>query len=174
MAAAQLNSRVANYVAEALTTIVEDKPKIYYFSDSEITLYRLKRPPGMYKVWVANRLKAIHDLTDSQNWKKVNTTKNPADVSSRGAYLSEFKDSQLFFHGPKWLTDPKVKFKEVGTVTTNDLALDSEEVKKDAQEHGQQLSALFSSVETEDDAIFTVLNRQNNWTKSVHPRRLTS
>ena len=168
LAAAQLNSRVANYVAEALTTIVEDKPKIYYFSDSEITLYRLKKPPGTYKVWVANRLKAIHDLTDSQNWKKVDTTENPADVSSRGAYLSEFKDSQLFFHGPKWLTDPKVKFNDVGTVTANDLALDSEEMKKDTPVPGQQLSALFSSVGTEDDVILTVLDRQNNWTKSVH------
>ena len=168
LAAAQLNSRVANYVAEALTTIVEDKPKIYYFSDSEITLYRLKKPPGTYKVWVANRLKAIHDLTDSQNWKKVDTTENPADVSSRGAYLSEFKDSQLFFHGPKWLTDPKVKFNDVGTVTANDLALDSEEMKKDTPVPGQQLSALFSSVGTEDDVIITVLDRQNNWTKSVH------
>ena len=33
---------------------------------------------------------------------------------------------------------------------------------------GQQLSALFSSVGTEDDVIITVLDRQNNWTKSVH------
>ena len=173
LAAAELNSRVANYVAEALTTIVGDKPKIYYFSDSEITLYRLKRPPETYKVWVANRLKAIHDVSDSQSWKKVNTKENPADVSSRGAYLSEFKDSQLFFHGPQWLTDPK-EFKEVGIITAQEHVMDPEERKVDTQESGRQLSVLFSSVHTgcvlgtEDDAIQSVLDRQNNWTKSVH------
>ena len=114
---------MANYVAEALTTIVEDKPKIYYFSDSEITLYRLKKTPGTYKVWVANRLKAIHDLMDSQNWKKVNTTENPAYVFSRGAYLSEYHGFRIVFPGRYMPTDPKTKTNEVGMVTANDHTL---------------------------------------------------
>ena len=114
---------MANYVAEALTTIVEDKPKIYYFSDSEITLYRLKKPPGTYKVWVANRLKAIHDLMDSQNWKKVNTTENPAYVFSRGAYLSEYHGFRIVFPGRYMPTDPKTKTNEVCMVTANDHTL---------------------------------------------------
>ena len=147
---------MANYVAEALTTIVEDKPKIYYFSDSEITLYRLKKPPGTYKVWVANRLKAIHDLMDSQNWKKVNTTKNPAYVFSRGAYLSEYHGFRIIFPGHCMPTDPKTKTNEVGMVTANDHALDSTEVKKDTQKQAPQLSTLLSSLETEDDVTIYV------------------
>ena len=136
LAAAVLNSRVANYVAGALSTVVGEKPEVYYFSDSEITLYRLKRPPDIYKVWVANRLKAIHDLTDAKNWKKVSTTENPADISSKGAALSELQDSQLFFHGPPWLTDPKVTFQEVSVTAfrvnaeSHDQKLDSEEARR--------------------------------------------
>ena len=63
LAAAQLNARAGNYVADALTIVLGYKPKIYFFSDSEITLYRLKNPAETYKVWVANRLKAIQEST---------------------------------------------------------------------------------------------------------------
>jgi hypothetical protein len=56
LAAAQLSARAGNYVADALTTVMGTKPKIYFFSDSEITLYRLKKPSETYKTWVANRL----------------------------------------------------------------------------------------------------------------------
>ena len=45
LAAAQLNSRAGNYVANAVDIAVGFKPKVYYFTDSEINLYRLKQKP---------------------------------------------------------------------------------------------------------------------------------
>ena len=51
---------------------------------------------------------------------------------------------------------------------SHDQNLDSEEIKKDSQKPGQQLSVLFSSVGTEDEVIGSVLARQNHWTRSVH------
>ena len=80
----------------------------------------------------------------------------------------------MFFHGPPWLTDPKVTFQEVSVTAfrvnagSHDQTLDSEEIKKDAQDPGRQLSVLFSSVGTEDEVIGSVLARQNHWTRSVH------
>ena len=167
LAAAQLNSRASNYVANALTTVVGYKPRIFYFSDSEITLYRLKKPPESYKVWVANRLKAIHDQTDIQDWKKVATGENPADITSRGAYLPELMDSKLYFHGPEWLVDPKTKFETVGMITAENFALDSQEVRKDIQMQAPQMNALFTSTEDEDNVIEDILDRQNNWRTTV-------
>ena len=140
LAAAQLNARVANYVANALSTMVGHKPKIYYFSDSEITLYRLKKSAETYKVWVANRLRAIHNQTEVNDWHKVNTKENPSDISSRGAYLTEFVDSELFFHGPEWLTDPNVQFQRVGETLTEELqTLDKEEVRQILRTNVQQI-----------------------------------
>ena len=164
LAAAQLNARAANYVAEALTTVVGDKPKIYYFSDSEITLYRLQKPAETYQVWVANRIRAIQKQTEVKDWHKVNTAENPADISSRGAYLTEFVDSDLFFHGPKWLTDPNTQFKRVGETLTEELqTLDKEEVRKILLMNILNVS----TSKDEDDIIKNILDRHNNWKKTV-------
>ena len=167
LVAAQLNARAGNYVADALTTVLGYKPKVYYFSDSEITLYRLKNQAETYKVWVANRLKAIQETTDVEDWKKVDTAENPADISSRGMDLSDLKDSELFFHGPKWLTNKLVQFKNVGEITPDNISLDAEEVKKTSQMKGPQMNVLFASVNEEDDVLKKVLERHNNWNKSV-------
>merc|ERR1712079_290278 len=167
LVAAQLNARAGNYVADALTTVLGYKPKVYYFSDSEITLYRLKNQAETYKVWVANRLKAIQETTDVEDWKKVDTAENPADISSRGMDLSDLKDSELFFHGPKWLTNKSVQFKNVGEITPDNISLDAEEVKKTSQMKGPQMNVLFASVNEEDDVLKKVLERHNNWNKSV-------
>ena len=167
LAAAQLNARVANYVANALSTMVGHKPKIYYFSDSEITLYRLKKSAETYKVWVANRLRAIHNQTEVNDWHKVNTKENPSDISSRGAYLTEFVDSELFFHGPQWLTDPNVQFQRVGETLTEELqTLDKEEVRQILRTNVQQIVP--GSKDDDDDIIKNVLGRHNNWRKSVN------
>ena len=168
LAAAQLNARAGNYVAEALITVLGYKPKMYFFSDSEITLYRLKKPSETYKVWVANRLKTIQESTKVEDWKKVKTKENPADISSRGADLSELMNSELFFHGPKWLTDPNPQFEEVGTITPENMSLDSEEVKKALQMKGPQMNVLFASMSEEEDIIKEILERQNNWRKSIN------
>ena len=168
LAAAQLNARAANYVADALTIVLGYKPKIYFFSDSEITLYRLKNQAETYKVWVANRLKVIQESTNIEDWKKVDTAENPADISSRGMDLSELRNSELFFHGPKWLTNQQVQFKNVGEMTQENISLDADEVKKTFQMKGPQMNVLFASVEGEDDMLKEVLNRHNNWKKSIN------
>ena len=168
LAAAQLNARAANYVADALTIVLGYKPKIYFFSDSEITLYRLKNPAETYKVWVANRLKTIQESTNIEDWKKVNTAENPADISSRGMNLSELANSELFFHGPHWLINKQVKFQNVGDLTQENISLDEDEVKKASQMKGPQMNVLFTSGHEEDDMLKEVLDRHNNWKKSIN------
>ena len=168
LAAANLSARAGNYVADALTTILRYKPKVYYFSDSEITLYRLKNKAETYKTWVSNRLKAIQDSTEVGNWKKVDTSENPSDISSRGMSLNQLINSDLFFHGPKWLTDKFIKFKNVGEISEDELSLDSVEVKKAFQVTGHQLNVLFASLDEEEDVIQDILKRHNNWRKSVN------
>ena len=164
LAAAQLNSRAGNYVANAVNIAVGYKPKVYYFSDSEINLYRLKQNPDKYKVWVANRLKAILQQTEVNDWKKVDTLENPADISSRGAYLSEFVDSELFFHGPKWLINPDTIFRGVGeTLPEDQMSLEKEDIKR-----ALQVNATFSPMDNRNDSIENLLAKCNNWRKVTH------
>ena len=163
LAAAQLNARAGNYVADAITPIVGHKPKVFYFSDSEITLWRLKKPAETYKIWVANRLSAIQKSTEIDCWKKVNTTENPADISSRGAYLTEFIDSDLFWFGPTWLVDPNYKFKTMETELPKEkLTLESDEVKKSLKTNACLLQ------NEKDNVIQNILDRFNDWQKSIN------
>ena len=168
LAAAQLNARAGNYVADALTIVLGYKPKIYFFSDSEITLYRLKNPAETYKVWVANRLKAIQESTNIEDWKKVNTAENPADISSRGMDLSDLINSELFFHGPQWLLYTQVTFQNVGDLTQETITQDQAEIKKTFQMKAPQMNVLFASVDPDDDMLKEMLVRHNNWKKSVN------
>ena len=168
LAAAQLSARAGNYVADALTTVMGTKPKIYFFSDSEITLYRLKKPSETYKPWVANRLKVIQDITEVDNWKKVDTAENPADISSRGMDLAELTNSDLFFHGPKWLTNKNKKFQNVGRMSEDKVSLDSDELKKAFQMEGPHVNVLFATLDEKEDVIKDILDRHNDWRKSVN------
>ena len=165
LAAAQLSARAGNYVADALQTVLGFKPKMYFFSDSTITLYRLMKKPEKYTVWVARRIQAIQKSTEVCNWKKVDTLDNPSDISSRGMDLSELMNSDLFFKGPEWLTMKNVKYKDVGEISDEEITLDTAEMKNIFK--GPHMNILFTSLKEEDDVIKNILSRHNNWRKSV-------
>ena len=163
LVAAQLSARAGNYVADAMTPVVGRKLRVYYFSDSEITLYRLLKPAETYKVWVANRLKAIQTSTDVEDWKKVESAENPADISSRGADLTELIDSDLFWSGPEWLVNPDTKFKRmVAELPPKTIQMDLEEVKTSLN-----INACTLKNKT-DDVIEDILEKFNEWHKVIN------
>ena len=166
LAAAQLSARAANYVAEALTTVVGAKPNIYFFSDSAITLYRLKKPSEMFTTWVANRLQYIQDTTRVEQWKHVKSHENPSDISSRGSSLGELLKSTLFFKGPKWLTERNPSFVDVNELSQDESTLDCKEIKQAFK--GPHMNVLFSTLDEEDDVIKSILEKTGHWRKSVH------
>ena len=162
LVAAQLNARAGNYVADAMTPVVGHKLKVYYFSDSEITLWRLLKPAETYKVWVANRLKAIQTSTNVEDWKKVDTADNPADISSRGADLSDFVDSDLFWFGPNWLLNPDTKYKTMGAeLPPNNVQMDLEEVSK-------RTSLSVNACMLKNDVMKDILAKFNDWHKVIN------
>ena len=56
----------------------------------------------------------------------------------------------------------------VGEISEDEISLDSEEVKKAFQMNGPQMNVLFASLDEEDDLIKDILDRHNNWKKSVN------
>ena len=55
--------------------------------------------------FVDNRVKEIRKLVPPEMWNYVNTNDNPGDITSRGCKASKLKESELWFHGPKFLTE---------------------------------------------------------------------
>ncbi|XP_072400933.1 uncharacterized protein [Diabrotica undecimpunctata] len=78
--------------------------KIFYCSDSTITLSWINTSPHVLKVFVANRVAQIQSLTKTTNWRYINTKENPADLLTRGISTFELINSDIWWNGPKCLS----------------------------------------------------------------------
>uniref|UniRef100_A0A8D8TAY9 Integrase catalytic domain-containing protein n=1 Tax=Cacopsylla melanoneura TaxID=428564 RepID=A0A8D8TAY9_9HEMI len=84
-----------------------DINNIYLFSDSVTVLSWLKTPPHQLKIYVANRVSQILELTEPDQWSHVTTERNSADPASRGLRPSQLVNNGLWFRGPSFLkSDP--------------------------------------------------------------------
>ena len=91
-----------NFVKQAFP---DEELKMRYFSDSQVTLHRLQNDHGIYRPFVANRLRQIKELTKVEDWNYVTTEENTgADICSRGSALADFIDNPRWWTGPQFLT----------------------------------------------------------------------
>lgn len=75
----------------------------FLFSDSTVVLGWLATPPHKLKVFVANRVVQILQLSSLESWYHVSSKDNPADIASRGIFPASLQDSMLWWQGPAWL-----------------------------------------------------------------------
>ena len=80
--------------------------ELHLWTDSSIVLGWLQKPPRTLKTFVANRVIKIISITSNSHWKHVRTEDNPADLGTRGCSPHELIESNLWWHGPTWLTQP--------------------------------------------------------------------
>lgn len=66
-------------------------------------LHWLQTSPHLLKTYVANRVAAIREITDSIEWRHVRSENNPADAISRGQLPRVFLQNLTWFTGPSWL-----------------------------------------------------------------------
>ena len=93
-------SRLMNFVQEALKM---ELSRINCWTDSMIVQNWIRRPVGVWKSFVANRVQETQGRVEPSLWKHVTGNEKPADLLSRGMKLSELKESELWWHGPPWL-----------------------------------------------------------------------
>ena len=105
--AALLTCRSGQFVQKSLEL---DVPH-YYFSDSEINVYRIRSGKYEdYRSWVAGKMLEILDLTEPEMWFHCSTQDMPSDVGTKGCLVSEL-NFDLWFSGPQWLKLPGYEFK---------------------------------------------------------------
>ena len=100
LCAALLLSRLLHKVTNALELTIEN---VCLWSDSQITLTWIKSEPYKLKVFIANRVSEIQDLTVDYSWNYISTDQNPADVITRGILPHEIKNCHIWWNGPKIL-----------------------------------------------------------------------
>ncbi|XP_033228930.1 uncharacterized protein LOC117180542 [Belonocnema kinseyi] len=66
--------------------------------------HKIKGPSYKWKTYVANRSTKIQELTKEGIWNHVSSLDNPADIISRGINPAGLLMSDLWWHGPAWLS----------------------------------------------------------------------
>lgn len=79
--------------------------ELFFWTDSEIVLYWLRKESDKMKVFVANRVSRIQRHSQVDQWNHVKSAENPADLLSRGVTGQELIDSGLWWHGPSFICD---------------------------------------------------------------------
>lgn len=102
LCAALLLAELINKFRDIVTSSL-DISRIRLWSDSTVTLCWIRTPAYRLQTFEANRVQKIQNLTKNCPWDYVNTLENPADLISKGMSPSDLKNSNLWWHGPKWL-----------------------------------------------------------------------
>ena len=98
--AAQLLAKVLSYVSKMYDVLADE---IFAWTDSEIVLYWLCRPPAAWKTFVSHRVAEIQQAVSSNKWHHVWSQDNPADLISHGVQPKALADSALWLDRPDWL-----------------------------------------------------------------------
>ena len=96
---AVLLARLGNTVSKSLT----HQYNLTYWIDSTAALYWITNDK-LWKQYVSNRVKAICQLTNQDQWRHCPGQLNPADLPSRGLKASELMDNQVWREGPHFLS----------------------------------------------------------------------
>ena len=81
-----------------------DSIPVFAWSDSQIVLTWLRKHPCNWKTFVANRVSYIQTELPTATWGHVPTKENPADLATRGSTPAELSRTDLWWHGPSWLS----------------------------------------------------------------------
>lgn len=104
---ALLAARLSSAVCAALRKPIA---RCVYWTDSSVVLAWLNTCPSKLKTYVANRVAAIQELTNSSSWRHVPTAHNPADLASRGVDPQHVQSATVWWHGPSFLLEPEEKW----------------------------------------------------------------
>lgn len=147
----------ASLLAKLMVSIKEtlQASTIYAWTDSEIVLAWLQGHPNRWKTFVGNRVSEIHTLLDAAVWNHVRSKDNPADCASRGVSPEQIIDQTIWWHGPKWLTQPESHWPKK---KKNDIAPTTLECKTIHQS--------FIAVQT-NESLIQVLNNCETLAKAI-------
>jgi len=98
--AAIIGSFLCKFVLKFLHHLSFD---VTMWSDSQITLHWLLSKKNLQQ-FVANQVYEIHRLLPDSTWHYCPTECNPVNLLTRGISAQCLKTSDLWHHGPDWLT----------------------------------------------------------------------
>ena len=102
LSAAALAAKVSLFIREEMQ---QDLDEVVFWTDSTTVLKYLSSTSGRFKVFVANRIAIIKEVSQPSQWRYVPTKLNPADAASRGVKPSDTESLKKWIQGPKFLLE---------------------------------------------------------------------
>ena len=87
--------------------------RIFFWTDSTTVLRYLQNETTRFKLFVANRIAIIRELSSVEQWRYVDTKCNPADAFSRGVSPAKPEEAQTWLSGPEFLRREEIDWPEV-------------------------------------------------------------
>ena len=120
LSGATLSTQVALFICEELGFQLD---KVFYWTDSMTVLRYLHNTQKRFKVFVANRLSAIREVSAAEQWRYVPSSENAADVGSRPV-LPGSDQLRPWIEGPAFLrTDDWPRTPALGNIPVEDKEL---------------------------------------------------
>ena len=116
--------RCLKYVKEQLKVSIEG---LHVYTDSQCVLKWINTEKDL-SVFVRNRVKEIKEDSEIL-FGYVSTKENPADVATRGSDVRSLAENDIWWHGPKWLTESESEWPGLPGHNEDDPEYESE-IKK--------------------------------------------
>ena len=150
--AAEMLAKYMEVVKKAIN--FDDEKKVIAFTDSKITLAWIQGDENRWNTFVCNRVVTIKKIISPEKWYYVNTSKNPADLASRGVKPSQLRntaEAELWFQGPD--------FTRKTVLDCNDAVFTTDVDAKKAIK--------VAAVQMQEDDLRDSMEKCSTWKKSV-------
>ena len=128
---------------------------VTFWTDSTTVLHYIRNTDTRFKVFVANRLTAIHENSTVTQWRYIPTHLNPADHASRGLYGDQSTEIAEWHNGPEFLRHPECQWPDQPAMLP--LLNYNPEVKVTSHVHATQL--------TDERILDKLLMHYSSWDK---------
>ena len=154
LSAAVLATRLDRMIKQETTTPID---RSVFWTDSTCVLRYIENKDKRFQTFVANRISAILEQSNANQWRYVDTSLNPADEASRGMTADALLNNQRWVQGPDFLSEPEETWPQrpadFGEISSNDP-----EVKKTPVTFANKASK-------PNGDLNEVLQRFSSWTR---------
>ena len=102
LCAAVLASQAVNKIVKEIDMEIN---QVTFYTDSKVVLGYIQNESRRFYVYVANRVQTIRKISSPKQWKYIDTSDNPADLSTRCLNARSLTGSD-WLTGPSFLRDP--------------------------------------------------------------------
>lgn len=157
LSAATTSAKVATLLKKELTIKLSSE---VFWTDSKVVLGYITNQNKKFHLFVANRVQAIHDASNVDQWRYVTSSQNPADDASRGQTVANFVKNDRWLSGPKFLSEPSDSWEESRIFPVNVEDVEVKKVKVNSASMKDTSSLRFSN---KTDQMQKLFEKVSSW-----------